>query len=140
MYGPGGYGGYGYGGFGGFGYGMPSSRNIYFFTKDDGELQNYNYNALREAMGDNPGSIELLNQYRRGKYIDTGVSIAGAAILLYGMSQTFKSFNNQNGQPGGGVHPTVYVGAGVISLPWLTGLFKKDKITQAVELYNYNNR
>ena len=138
MYGPyGGYGGYGYGGFGGYGWGMPSSRNIYFFTKDDGELQNYSYANLREALADNPGSVELLNKYQRGKYIDTGISIAGAAILIYGMSQTFKNYQNQGT---GGVHPTVYVGAGVISLPWLTGLFKKDKITQAVELYNYNAR
>ena len=140
MYGPyGGYGGYGYGGFGGYGWGMPSSRNIYFFTKDDGELQSYNFNNLREALADNPGSVQLLNQYRKGKYVETGVSIAGAAILLYGMSQTFKNYQNSQGQ-GGSVAPTVYVGAAVISLPWITGLFKKDKITQAVELYNYNQR
>ena len=139
MYGPyGGYGGYGYGGFGGYGYGMPSSRNIYFFTKDDGPLQNYNFENLREALGDNPGSVALLNQYRKGKYVETGLSIAGAAILIYGMSQTFKSY--QTSQNGGSVAPTVYVGAAVISIPWISGLFKKDKITQAVELYNYNQK
>jgi len=134
-YGPYGYGRYG--GFGGYGMGGSNRRNIYFFSKDNGELQSYNYNNLYEAIRDNPGSVELLNQYRKSKYLETGVSLAGAGLLIYGFTQSFRNSSNNAGFQ---VNPTVYAGAALISIPWLTGIFKKDKLTQAVELYNYNQK
>lgn len=138
-YGPGygGFGGYGYGGFGGYGMGNSSRRNIYFFSKDGGDLQQYTFNNLREALKDNPGSIELLNQYRKARYLETGVSLAGAGLLLYGFTQSFRNSSNNAGFQ---VNPTVYAGAALISIPWISGIFKKDKLTQAVELYNYNQK
>jgi len=136
-YGPYGYGRYGYGGFGGYGWGNSSRRNIYFFSKDNGELQSYNYNNLREALRDNPGSLELMDQYRKSKYLETGVSLAGAGLLIYGFTQSFRNSANTTGFQ---VNPAVYAGAALISIPWFTGIFKKDKLTQAVELYNYNQK
>ena len=136
-YNPYGYGRYGYGGFGGYGMGGSNRRNIYFFTKDNGDLQSYNYNNLREALRDNPGSLQLMDQYRKSKYVETGVSLAGAGLLIYGFTQSFRNSANTAGFQ---VNPTVYAGAALISIPWLTGIFKKDKLTQAVELYNYNQK
>ncbi|WP_034256688.1 hypothetical protein [Adhaeribacter aquaticus] len=133
------YGGFGYGGFGypGYGYG-PSRRNIYFFSKDGGQLQNYTFENLRQAMSDNPGSLEVLAKYRRDKYIDTGLSLAGAAILIAGFTSTIRNTDLQTGVSR--VSPMVYAGAGILSIPLVKGLFKKDKLTQAVELYNYQKR
>jgi hypothetical protein len=31
----------------------------------------------------------------------------------------------------------VYAGGVMLSIPWITGIFKKDRLTQAIELYNY---
>jgi hypothetical protein len=134
MYGPG-YGYGGYGGFGGYGWGGPSRRNIYFFSKDDGPLQSYSFNNLMEAMSDNQGSLAMLERYRRGKRIENGVSLAGAGLLIYGFTQSFRQSSNLGP---GGLSPAVYAGGAMISIPWITGLFKKDRLTQAIELYNYN--
>ena len=136
MYGPG-YGYGGYGGFGGYGWGGPSRRNIYFFSKDDGPLQSYSFNNLVEAMSDNAGSVAMLERYRTGKRIENGVSLVGAGLLIYGFTQSFR----QSGNLGpGGLSPAVYAGGAMISIPWITGLFKKDRLTQAIELYNYGQK
>lgn len=137
MYGPGGY-GYPYGGFGGFGgYGWgggPSRRNIYFFSKDDGPLQNYTFNNLMEAMSDNQGSLAMLERYRTSKRVENGISLAGAGLLIYGFTQSFRQSSSQGP---GGLSPAVYAGGVMLSIPFVTGLFKKDRLTQAIELYNY---
>jgi hypothetical protein len=128
--------GFGYGGWNTFG--APTRRDIYFFTKDEGDIQLFTFENLREALSDNPGSLELLARYRKQRYVDTGLSIAGAAILLYGVTQSLNTSSSATG--GFNLSPVVYVGAAVISLPWLTGLFRKDKLTQAVELYNFQKK
>jgi hypothetical protein len=136
MYGPG-YGYGGYGGFGGYGWGGPSRRNIYFFSKDDGPLQSYSFNNLVEAMSDNQGSVAMLERYRTGKRIENGVSLVGAGLLIYGFTQSFRQSSNLGP---GGLSPAVYAGGVMISIPWITGLFKKDRLTQAIELYNYSQK
>jgi hypothetical protein len=132
MYGPGGYGYGGYGGFGGWG--GPSRRNIYFFSKDDGPLQSYSFNNLAEAMSDNQGSVAMLERYRTGKRVENGISLVGAGLLIYGFTQSFRQSNNLGP---GGLSPAVYAGGVMISIPWISGLFRKDRLTQAIELYNY---
>lgn len=133
MYGPG-YGYGGYGGFGGYGWGGPSRRNIYFFSKDDGPLQSYSFNNLAEAMSDNQGSVAMLERYRTGKRVENGISLVGAGLLIYGFTQSFRQSNNLGP---GGLSPAVYAGGVMISIPWISGLFRKDRLTQAIELYNY---
>lgn len=125
-----------------YGYGMPynsgmSSRRIYFFSKDGGELQDFNVNNLQEAMADNPASLETLRRYRQSRVIETGLSLVGAGLLAYGLSQSFTqtSYGAQFS-----ASPLLYAGVGVSVIPIVTRLFKKDKITQAIELYNYQKR
>jgi hypothetical protein len=138
MYGPGyGYGYGGFGGFGGYGWGGPSRRNIYFFSKDDGPLQSYSFNNLKEAMSDNQGSLAMLERYRTSKRVENGLSLVGAGLLIYGFTQSFRDSSNLGP---GGLSPAVYAGGAMISIPWITGLFKKDRLTQAIELYNYGSR
>ncbi|MFT2011199.1 hypothetical protein ACMA1I_21190 [Pontibacter sp. 13R65] len=126
---------YGYGAYG-YGMGMPghSRRRIYYFSKDYGPLYEYNYNNLQQALADNASSMAILRQYRRNKIIHTGISIAGAGLLAYGAISSAN--NSQNGgMPN--ISPAVYGGAALIATPFVIQLFQKDKLTQAMEVYNY---
>lgn len=116
-----------------YSYGGPrtSRRRINFFSKDDGPLYLLDYNNLREALADNAASMQILQQYRRNKVINTGVSIVGAGLLAIGSLSSV-----QNAQSSG-VSPLVYAGAGILGAQFVINLFQKDKLTQAMEVYNY---
>lgn len=132
-------------GFSPYGYGMgpygmggvPSRRRIYFFQKDNGPLVHFNMSNLNEALADNPSSMLLLKRHKRDKLINTGMTIVGAGILALGVLNTA---NNTNEFGVSRVSPAVYAGAAVIALPFAIQLFQKDKLTQAVETYNYQLR
>ncbi|MCC9135743.1 hypothetical protein ACFSKU_17110 [Pontibacter silvestris] len=129
--------GYGYGGYSPFGFGAGSSRRrIYFFSKDNGPLYELNYNNLSEVLSDNAASMALLNKHKRSRLVNTGVSIVGAGLLAAG---AISSINTSQGGDGGGfrVSPAMYAGAGVLGLQFVVNLFQKDKLTQAMEVYNY---
>jgi hypothetical protein len=126
-----------YGMYGPYGAGGMSSRRIYFFSKDDGPLQEFNLNNLTEAMADNAGSMQSLRQYRTSRLIETGLSVVGAGLLVYGMSQ---SVEQTPAGPRLAISPAAYAGIGVSVAPLLMRLFKKDKLNEAIELYNYQQR
>jgi len=136
-------GGYGYSPFGygyGYGYGMPrtSRKRIYFFSKDNGPLYEMNFDNLEAALSDNASSMLLLQRHKRDKTINTGVSILGAGLLAVGAVKTINNSNQDaNGNTNLRVNPLVYAGAGVLGLQLVVNLFQKDKLTQAVEVYNY---
>lgn len=123
---------YGYG-YSPYGYGGPrtSRRRINFFSKDDGPLYLMDYNNLRDALADNAASMQILQQYRRNKVINTGVSIVGAGLLAIGSLSTI------NNAQSSGVSPLVYAGGGILGAQFVINLFQKDKLTQAMEVYNY---
>ena len=130
---PGAYGPYGYGGYG-YGYGMPSTRRVFYFSKEGGPLQDLNYQNLRRSLTENAGSMELLERYQRGKRIETGLTVAGVGVFAYGMVNSLKT-------PATGVRradPTLYLGLGLAAIPWVMNLFKKDHLNEAIELYNYD--
>ncbi|PTX22500.1 hypothetical protein C8N40_101324 [Pontibacter mucosus] len=136
-------GGYGYSPFGygyGYGYGMPrtSRKRIYFFSKDNGPLYHLNYDNLEAALADNASSMVLLQRHKRDKVVNTGVSILGAGLLAVG---AVKTINNSQQDAYGNtdlkVSPLVYAGAGVLGVQLVVNLFQKDKLTQAIEVYNY---
>ncbi|WP_205503601.1 hypothetical protein [Rufibacter psychrotolerans] len=129
--GMGGYGGYGYG-MGGYGYGYPTQRRVYYFSKENGPLEPLTYKNLRAALSDNPGSLESLQDYKRGQNIQTGMYIAGAGLMLAGIQQQFKG-----GTSSPSVSPLLLVGAGIALIPQIIRLVKKDKLSEAIELYNY---
>ncbi|PRY14924.1 hypothetical protein CLV24_103163 [Pontibacter ummariensis] len=131
--------GYGYGGYSPYGFGGPrtSRKRIYFFSKDNGPLYQVEYETLREALADNASSMALLGKYRKEKLINTGVSVLGAGLLAAG---AIVSVNNSQEVGNGGnlnVSPLVYAGAGVLGAQFVINLFQKDKLTQAIEVYNY---
>ncbi len=129
--------GYGYG-YGGFGMGAgPSRRRIYFFSKDNGPLIPFEFENLAEALADNPSSMLLLSRHKRDKFIHTGISILGAGLLAYGVLNSVNS-TNEFGQAR--LNPVIYAGAGIVAIPFAIQLFQKDKLTQAVEVYNYQVR
>ncbi|WP_276498480.1 hypothetical protein [Pontibacter litorisediminis] len=126
--------GYGYGG-----YGMPrtSRKRIYFFSKDNGPLYVMNFDNLETALSDNASSMALLQRYKRDKLINTGVSIVGAGLLAVGAVKSINSSQEVNGSTTLKINPLMYAGAGVLGVQLVVNLFQKDKLTQAMEVYNY---
>ncbi|MBF8963331.1 hypothetical protein I0P70_08745 [Pontibacter sp. FD36] len=119
-----------------YGYGMPrtSRRRIYFFSKDNGPLMTFNQQNLEQALADNSSSMLLIQRHKREKTISTVMGIAGAGLLTYGLLSSSQSSTNPNSVS---VSPAVYAGAGLIAVPLVIQLFRKDKLTQAVDVYNY---
>jgi hypothetical protein len=130
---------YGYG-YSPYGYGLPntSRRRIYFFSKDNGPLYQLDYENLTEALADNASSMAVLQKYKRDKHIHTAVSVIGAGLVLAG---TIASVNNSqttaNGNSSLNLSPAVYVGGGILGAQLVFQLFQKDRLTQAMEIYNY---
>lgn len=127
----------------GYGYGMPrtSRRRINFFSKDDGALYELNYDNLMQALADNEASVALLRNYKKDKLINTGVSVVGSGLLLLGAYMTTQDIQTQpNQQPKLNVSPVLYAGVGVLGAQFAINLFKKDKLSQAMEVYNYRVR
>lgn len=122
-----------------YGFGMPHSnrRRIYFFSKDNGALMVFNQQNLEQALADNPSSMTLIQRHKRERVISTVVGIAGAGLLTYGLLSSSQSSSNPNSV---NISPAVYAGAGLIVVPLVIQLFRKDKLTQAVEVYNYQVR
>jgi hypothetical protein len=134
SYGPGvgiGMGGYGMGGYGYGGY--PTQRKVYYFSKENGPLQPLTYKNLRPALADNPGSLESLQDYKRGQNIQTGIYIAGAGVLVAGLQQQFRGSSSS----GSNFSTLTLVGAGIMLIPQIIKLVKKDKLSEAIDLYNY---
>lgn len=128
----------------GYGYGMPRSsrRRINFFSKDEGPLYELNYQNLLDALGDNEASLALLRKHRKEKLLNTGVSIVGTGLLLLGSYLSVNNTQNQQNQqnPSLQISPVVYAGAGILGAQFVFNLFQKDKLTQAMEVYNYQTR
>lgn len=122
-----------------YGYGMPrtSRRRIYFFSKDNGPLMTFDQNNLEQALADNASSMVLLQRHKRERVISTVMGIAGAGLLTVGVLSSSQSASNPNSV---NISPAVYAGAGLIAIPLVMNLFRKDKLTQAVEVYNYQVR
>ncbi|WP_210462264.1 hypothetical protein [Rufibacter roseolus] len=138
SYGPGigvgygGYGGYGMGGYGMGGYGYPTQRRVYYFQKENGPLQPLTYKNLRTALSDNPGSMESLQDYKRGQNIQTGMYVAGAGLMVAGITQQFRG-----GSTSGKISPLLLIGAGISLIPQILRLVKKDQLGEAIDIYNY---
>lgn len=122
-----------------YGYGMPRSsrRRIYFFSKDNGPLMTFNQQNLEQALADNASSMVLIQRHKRERVASTVMGIAGAGLLTYGLLSSSQSASNPNSV---NISPAVYAGAGLVVVPLVIQLFRKDKLTQAVEVYNYQVR
>lgn len=122
-----------------YGYGMPrtSRRRVYFFSKDNGPLMTFNQDNLEQALSDNASSLVLIQRHKRERVISTVMGIAGAGLLTVGVLSSSQSTTNPNTV---NISPMVYAGAGLIAVPLVIQLFRKDKLTQAVEVYNYQVR
>ncbi|MHA6248514.1 hypothetical protein ACXYMU_11295 [Pontibacter sp. CAU 1760] len=122
-----------------YGYGGPRSsrRRIYFFSKDNGPLYLLDYQNLEQALSDNASSMALLNKYKKDKWINTGVTILGGGLLAAGAISSFGNSQDVNNGGQFNVSPLMYAGAGVLGAQFVINLFQKDRLTQAMEVYNY---
>ena len=123
----------------GYGYGGPrtSRKRIYFFSKDNGPLYLVDYQNLEQALADNASSMNLLRRYRKDKWINTGVTILGGGLLAAGAISSFGNSQDVNNGGSINVSPLVYAGAGILGAQFVINLFQKDKLTQAIQVYNY---
>ena len=129
--------GYSYGyGYGPYGAGYPRVRYTYYFSKDGQPLQSLNYKNLKVALADNAGSMASLHRYKRSKNIETGLFVAGAGLLIGGMVATLNDLNSPDNRSTN-VSPAVYAGLIVVNVPWIIRLFEKDRMEEAIQLYNY---
>lgn len=124
-----GMGGYGMGGYGG---GYPTQRKVYYYSKENGPLEPLTYRNLRVSLADNAGSLEALQQYKRGQNIQTGLYIAGAGIMVAGLQQQFRGNTSSSS-----FSPLLLVGLGVTLLPQVLKLVRGDRLSEAIDLYNY---
>ncbi|MCJ8163854.1 hypothetical protein MKJ04_03305 [Pontibacter sp. E15-1] len=122
-----------------YGYGGPrtSRKRIYFFSKDNGPLYLVDFQNLEQALADNPSSVALLNRYKKDKWINTGITIVGGGLLAAGAISSLRGSQDVNNGGSVSVSPLVYAGAGVLGAQFVINLFQKDKLTQAMEVYNY---
>ncbi|MEJ8758344.1 hypothetical protein WG947_15125 [Pontibacter sp. H259] len=127
------YEGYGYSPYG-YGYGMPRSsrKRIYYFSKDGGPLYLFNQENLEHALSDNAASLTLLQRHRRDRFINTGTTILGTGLMALGVINSQQTTNGSVK-----LSPLLYVGAGVLGAQFVINLFQKDKLTQAIQVYNY---
>lgn len=127
------YEGYGYSPYS-YGYGMPRSnrKRIYYFSKDGGPLYIFNHENLTQALSDNAASVTLLQKYKRERYISTGMTIVGAGLMALGVLNSQQTHNGSVK-----LSPMLYAGAGVLGAQFAINLFQKDKLTQAIHVYNY---
>ncbi len=116
-----------------YGYGMPRTnrKRINFFSKDDGPLYLMDYDNLRDALADNAASMDILQKYKRNKLINTGISVIGTGLVVIG------SYSSISGSQPQTISPLVFAGAGILGAQLVINLFQKDRLTQAMEVYNY---
>ena len=98
-----------------------------YFAKGEAEVHPLKYGPLREAVSDDPQSLQYLNQYRTLGFVQGGLVAAGLGIVAVGLTQLEK----QQPPP-----PLLFVGAGVASTAWIPHLMRSGKLEAAVDSYN----
>jgi hypothetical protein len=129
---------YDYGsGYSSYAYNLPRTNRsrIYFFSKDNGPLYLLDFDNLQQALSDNAASMDILGKYRRNKLINTGVTVLGAGLMAAGAIGSINNSNDPNANIQ--ISPLMYTGAGILGAQFVINLFQKDKLTQAMEVYNY---
>ena len=92
----------GAGGFGGApGMGTMQTNKYIYYKKDNHSLSVMNYDNLKHDLQDNELSMGMLNKVRTIQIVNVSLVVAGAATLLYGISQMKKQDEvNQTLNPG----------------------------------------
>ncbi|HAA12559.1 MAG TPA: hypothetical protein DCE41_13025 [Cytophagales bacterium] len=107
--------------------GSSRERTEYYFRKDNGIVQRYNYRNLRIALSDNPESLAILQEVGRRRFLMYSLYGAGGAIAVYSMLQTLQD---------GTIPLSTWLGVGLLTVPTFLGSGIDAKMEQALLLYN----
>ncbi|MEL6536423.1 MAG: hypothetical protein AAFQ98_13485 [Bacteroidota bacterium] len=102
-------------------------RTEFYFRKDNGVVQRYNYRNLKLALSDNPESYALLQEVGRRRFIMYSLYAAGGVVSIYSMLQTLQD---------GRIPLSTWVGVGLLTVPTFLGSGIDAKMEQALLLYN----
>jgi len=111
--------------------GTSSHTKTDYFVKDGGPLQKANYRNLVKALADNNKSMKSLAEYKTLSFIEWGMILGGAGLILGGIGQ----IDQEDGiSPDGRI---LLVSGGMLAAcSQIPGLIKSDKIEDAIEEYN----
>lgn len=109
--------------------GKKPGDNYYFRVEGDSELTKVSYfgTNLSEYVTNVEPSYKLLNEYRNLRMTYSGMLYGGLLVTLLG--GVFSAMDNS-------LSPTLFVGIGIFSLSWIPNYFSKNKIPEAVGIYN----
>ena len=102
-------------------------KTTYYFRKDNGPVQRYNYRNLKYELSDNPESAALLQEVGRQRFAMYGLYVAGAGVSIWSMLRTLTE---------GSVPISTWIGLGLLTVPTFVGGSIDTKMEQAVLLYN----
>lgn len=116
-----------------------SSTKLEYFQKGSGTLKEVNYDNLRSALADNAESMQRLDKVRSLKKLNTFAYVGGGALLVGGLIH-MSNLNKQEGPPPYDTSikfsPLFFVGAAALAIPLFTGNVRKEKMREAIEIYN----
>jgi len=105
-------------------------RTEYYFRKDNGVVQRYNFRNLKMALSDNPESYAILQEVGRKRFLMYTLYTAGGVIAVYSMLQTLTD---------GRFPLSTWVGVGLLTAPTFLATGVDAKMEQALLLYNKAN-
>ena len=98
-----------------------------YFSKDNGNIIEANYENLSKALADNMESLGHLKKYNTLGYVQWGMVGAGAAIIVTGFATSGKGKSNMGMLIGGAV---------VAALSYIPYLIREPELRNAINCYN----
>lgn len=116
-----------------------SSSKVEYYQKGNGNIREINYENLRGALADNQASMAKLEKVKSLKRLNTYAYVGGGALLVAGLVH-MGNLNKTEGPPPYDAtmkfSPMVFIGAAALTIPLFTGKSKREKLREAIEVYN----
>lgn len=120
--------------------GTVSTVKIEYFQKDKGEVRKINYENLNLALSDNTESKLKLKEVNRLRALNIISAVVGGGLIIGGVTH-MQNLNKQDGPPpyedvSVKFSPLFFIGAATLTIPLFTGKPRKQKMKEAIEVYN----
>ncbi len=120
--------------------GSYSSTRIDYFQKGYDSVEKIKFNNLRLALYGNDESIAKMNEVKVLRAINATAYVVGAGLIIGGIAHTSK-LNEESGSPpyddvSVKISPLLFVGAAAFTIPLFTAKPKREKMLEAIRIYN----
>ena len=113
------------------------TQRLDYYVKDDGPTQMMTFSNLKKDLADHAGSQQMLRSVKSLRMVTGLLYVAGAAMVISGISSDLKTVKDGPSSDGGGIPPMFIGGAVTLAIPWLVFRpMKRKKMMQAVMVYN----